>query len=237
MNRDRRQWQAAERHYVRALEIDPDNAEAHQQYAEHLAAVGRQGEAVRSAERGVELDPTSAIRNYILGYILVDLGRYAEAVTAMERVLLLDPGLIRVLPSLSDAYGALGDWDSAERSVRAGLAAAAGMQGEQDPEEQAMRDRMIEAYYGAMRSGDSEALEACCAAIVFPWSYALLGDTDRALDALVVLVANDPGYGNEWQTSLWSPTWDGHRTDPRFVNALRHLNLEGVEPQRAAPGS
>ena len=237
VNRDRRQWQAAERHYVRALEIDPDNAEAHQQYAEHLAAVGRQGEAVRSAERGVELDPTSAIRNFILGYILVDLGRYAEAVTAMERVLLLDPELIRVLPSLSDAYGALGDWESAERSVRAGLAAAARMQGERDPEELALLDRQIEAYYGAMRSRDSEALEACCAAAVFPWSYALLGDTDRALDALVDLVAIDPGYGNEWQTSLWSPMWDGYRTDPRFVNALRHLNLEGVEPQRAAPGS
>jgi len=237
VNRDRRQWQTAERHYVRALEIDPDNAEAHQQYAEHLAAVGRQGEAVRSAERGVELDPTSAIRNFILGYILVDLGRYAEAVTAMERVLLLDPDLIRVLPVLSDAYGALGDWESAERSVRDGLAAAAGMQGERDPEEQAMLDRMIEAYYDAMRSRDSEALEACCAAAVFPWSYALLGDTDRALDALVDLVAIDPGYGNEWQTSLWSPMWDGYRTDPRFVNALRHLNLEGVEPRRASPGS
>ena len=104
-------------------------------------------------------------------------------------------------------------------------------------EEQAMLDRMIEAYYDAMRSRDSEALEACCAAAVFPWSYALLGDTDRALDALVDLVAIDPGYGNEWQTSLWSPMWDGYRTDPRFVEALRHLNLEGVEPRRAPPGS
>jgi len=235
--RDRRQWQAAERHYLRALEIDPDNVEAHQQYAEYLAAIGRQDEAVRSAERGVALDPTSAIRNFILGYILVDLGRYAEAIQPLERAILLDPELLRVLPVLSDAYGALGDWESAERCVRGGLASGIPMEGEPDPEQLALLDQYLEAYYEAIRNRDGAMLEACCADVVGPWTFALLGDTDRALDALVEWVAADPGYGNEWQTSLWSPLWDGHRTDPRFVEALRHMNLEGIELQRATPGS
>jgi TolB-like protein/cytochrome c-type biogenesis protein CcmH/NrfG len=235
--RDRRQWQAAERHYLRALEIDPDNVEAHQQYAEYLAAIGRQDEAVRSAERGVALDPTSAIRNFILGYILVDLGRYAEAIQPLERAILLDPELLRVLPVLSDAYGALGDWESAERSVREGLFSGIPVEGEPDPEQSALLDQYLEAYYEAIRNRDGAMLEACCADVAGPWTFALLGDTDRALDALVEWVAADPGYGNEWQTSLWSPLWDGHRTDPRFVEALRHMNLEGIELQRPTPGS
>jgi len=235
--RDRRQWQAAERHYLRALDIDPDNVEAHQQYAEHLGAVGRQAEAARSAERGVELDPTSAIRNYVLGYILVDQGRNADAIAPLERARELDPKLIRVLPVLSDAYGALGDWDRAERVTRAGLTSAARLQGAMSEVEQAFVDTMITEYYGAMRSADGGALEACCAQTVYPWEYAMIGDMERALDALEKLAEEDPGYGNQWLESLWSPLWDGYRSDPRFVEAQRRVNLEGVEPQRAAPGT
>jgi TolB-like protein/Tfp pilus assembly protein PilF len=235
--RDRRQWQAAERHYLRALEIDPDNVEAHQQYAEHLAAVGRQDEAVRSAERGVELDPTSAIRSYVLGYILVDLGRNADAVAPLERARELDPELLRVLPTLSDAYGALGDWDRAEQTIRDGLATGAQLLGASSAVEQALLDRQMAEYYGAMRSADGRALEACCAEVVYPWEYGLIGDIERALDALEKLAASDPGYGNKWLGSLWSPLWDGYRSDPRFVETLRRVNLEGVEPQRSPTGT
>jgi TolB-like protein/Tfp pilus assembly protein PilF len=235
--RDRRQWQAAERHYLRALEIDPDNVEAHQQYAEHLGAVGRQAEAARSAERGVELDPTSAIRNYVLGYILVDQGRNADAIAPLERAKELDPELLSVLPTLSDAYGALGDWDRAERVNRDGLASAVRLQGAVSESERAFIDKQITEYYGAMRNADGAALEACCARAIYPWEYALIGDIERALDALEKLAAEDPGYGNQWQESLWSPLFDGHRSDPRFVEAQRSVNLEGVEPRRAPPAS
>jgi hypothetical protein len=92
-------------------------------------------------------------------------------------------------------------------------------------------------YYGAMRSADGRALETCCAEVVYPWEYGLIGDIERALDALEKLAASDPGYGNKWLGSLWSPLWDGYRSDPRFVETLRRVNLEGVEPQRSPTGT
>jgi len=235
--RDRRLWQDGEGHYLRALEIDPDDVEAHQQYAELLHSTGRQHEAVRSAERGVELDPTSAVRVYVLGFVLFDRGQYDDAVRALERAAVLDPDLLGVPGSQADAYGAVGDWDRAEHSAREFWAPPSREQGDRSDAERRKREQMITDQFNAMRIGDGEALEACCAEIAYPTSFALIGDMEGALDALSRLADKDRGFGVNWQGSLWSPLWDGYRSDPRFVDFLRQMNLEGVEPQRAAPGT
>ncbi len=235
--RDRREWRAAEAHYLRALEIDPDNAEAHQQYAEYLGAIGRLEEALRSARRSAELDPTSAIRLYVLGYILRDNGRFAEAISAQTRATELDPMLLRAHAGLTDAYAGLGDWDRAETYLlEVGLphyvARFPAVEENRAEIEQEMRS-----YYEAMRAGDADALEACCSDAPDPWSFARIGDMERALDALSGFISEDPGYGTTWQISLWEQIWDGVRSDPRFQDAARYVGLEGVEPHRAPPDS
>ncbi|MCL7990608.1 MAG: tetratricopeptide repeat protein [marine benthic group bacterium] len=233
--RDRWEWGAAETHYLRALEIDPDNAEAHQQYAEHLAQVGRLDEALRSARRSVALDPTAAIRVYVLAYILEINGRFAESIAAYERAIELDPELLRAHFGLINALLALGEIDRAEALERAEIMPRIAAKSGMSDEERAELDGETEAIFAAFRAEDGAALAAAMQPWQDPWLLAMIGDIDRALDALSSYVANAPGYGATWQTNLWTADWDGFRDDPRFREVLTRVNLEGVEPRRAAP--
>ena len=234
--RDRWEWDAAETHYLRALEIDPDNAEAHQQYAEHLAQIGRLDEALRSARRSVALDPTAAIRVFVLAYILEINGRYAESISAYERAIELDPELLRAHFGLINALLALGEVDRAEAHDRAQITPRLAAKTEVPDEARAEMDEEMEAIFAAFRAGDGAELEAAMQlGQTDPWLLAMIGDIDRALDALSSYVANAPGYGATWQTNLWTPDWDGVRDDPRFREVLRRANLENVEPRRAPP--
>jgi len=235
--RDRRQWREAEAHYVRALEIDPDNVEAHQQYAEYLAASGRLDEALRSARRGVALDPTSAIRHVVLGYILFVNGRYDEAITVLERAAELDPTLGRAQFQLSFTQILQGDFDGAESRRLSVLIPLIVERDGLSPEERSAREAQTKPLFEALRNGDGAALEACCPAHARSHLLSAIGEMDRALDALSGEMQADVGFGTALQSWLWSAKWDDVRSDPRFREALRVMNLEGVEPHRSPPGS
>jgi len=57
VHRDRYEWDEAERYFRQALALDPDNAEAHQQYGEWLRKTGRIAASVRAMDRASILDP------------------------------------------------------------------------------------------------------------------------------------------------------------------------------------
>ncbi|MBK5097199.1 MAG: tetratricopeptide repeat protein [Gemmatimonadetes bacterium] len=235
--RDRWQWQAAEAHYVRALEIDPDNVEAHQQYAEYLAASGRLDEALRSARRGVELDPTSAVRVYVLGYILRSNGRYDESISAELRAIELDSTLVRAQFGLIQSYALIGEFDRAEsRGTDVVIPLVAEMDG-LSSEERSTWEAEYRSMFEALGNGDAAALEACCPRQANSYTFSLIGDMDRALDALALEARTSVNFGTFAQSRMWMAHWDDVRSDPRFQEAARIYNLEGVEPHRSPPGS
>ena len=234
--RDRRQWGDAEPHYLRALQIDPDNVEAHQQYAEYLAASGRLDEALRSARRGVDLDPTSAIRLLVLGYILRVNGHSPQAIATLERAVEIDPSLLRAQFNLAGTYVSSGDFDQAERVLLEETFPRLEASGRITSEERATRSEQVRREMAALRGGDIEELEACCAPVSWG-SYLKLGDEEKALDALAADARADVGFRTVRQSGMWVAGWDGLRSDPRFREAARLMNLEGVEPRRAPPGS
>ncbi|MEJ2482534.1 MAG: tetratricopeptide repeat protein [Gemmatimonadota bacterium] len=234
--RDRRQWGDAEPHYLRALQIDPDNVEAHQQYAEYLAASGRLDEALRSARRGVDLDPTSSIRLLVLGYVLRVNGHLPQAIATLERAVEIDPSLLRAQFNLAGTYVSSGDFDQAERVLLEEIFPRLEASGRMTSEERATRSEQVRREMAALRGGDIEELEACCAPVSWG-SYLKLGEEEKALDALAADARADVGFGTVRQSGMWVASWDGLRSDPRFREAARLMNLEGVEPRRAPPGS
>ena len=64
------QWEAAERGFRRAMELDPASATVHQLYACFLVARGRFVEAEREMRRGAELDPLSMVMHSSIGWAL-----------------------------------------------------------------------------------------------------------------------------------------------------------------------
>jgi adenylate cyclase len=234
-HRDRWAWERAETHYIRALEIDPDDVEAHQQYAELLVATGRGEEALRSARRAATLDPTSAIRLNVLGWVLFLNGRPAEAITRLELASAHDPDLSYPYHSLYRVRLALGDVDEAERLWRREFVPRLGF----DEATRAAWDGAGAARFAALRDRDRSGYEACCASFEDATDWMVLGDTVRAIAVLGTLFRDGPRYDVGVLFLLWAPEFDGIRNDPRFrdalSDALAYVGLSGATLRRAPP--
>src|SRR5262249_21076659 len=73
-------WAAAERELKRAIDLNPNSAEAHSIYSRHLSGMGRAEEAIAEANRAQELDPLSLFLSTQRGYLLANARRYDEAI-------------------------------------------------------------------------------------------------------------------------------------------------------------
>ena len=97
-------WAAADREFLRAIELNPNYANAHHWYGEYLSLVGRHNLAIREAERARELDPLSSIINTWVGSRYFFARRYDTAVEQYRNVAELDPGFVPVHLALGQAY-------------------------------------------------------------------------------------------------------------------------------------
>ena len=151
-------WQDAERHFRRAIELDPNNALAHLGLGfEVLLMQGRVDEAIEEARWAVRLDPLSAHTNTEYGRALFWARRYDAAVDQLRIAVALDPGRARpygVLARALFAEGRTGDamnvFDQAVRrgalppgSVNVDLACVAARSGRRDDQVVAMLQRQF----------------------------------------------------------------------------------------------
>jgi eukaryotic-like serine/threonine-protein kinase len=73
-------WPAADREFRRAIELNPNNAEAHSYYSWFLAAMGRKEEALAEAKRSVQVDPFGSLSDFSPGAILVFAHQWEAAI-------------------------------------------------------------------------------------------------------------------------------------------------------------
>ena len=84
-------WPAAESRFKRAIDLNPNCAEAHYPYASYLSALGRHEEAMAEAKRALDLDPLSGITNANMAYVLYAARRYDEAIEHCRKALRIEP--------------------------------------------------------------------------------------------------------------------------------------------------
>ncbi len=84
-------WAGAEREYRRALELNPNGANAHAYYAHLLMVIGRGGEAVEHGKQAIELDPFNALFHGMYAIVLLHQRRFDDAVAAARAALAIDP--------------------------------------------------------------------------------------------------------------------------------------------------
>jgi TolB-like protein/DNA-binding winged helix-turn-helix (wHTH) protein/Flp pilus assembly protein TadD len=84
------EWSDAEREFKQALELGPNDASTHVNYATWLLCQGRIEEAQAWARRGRELDPLT-VTGHDLGWILIQSRRYDEAIRELRSELAVHP--------------------------------------------------------------------------------------------------------------------------------------------------
>ncbi len=84
-------YAGAIKEYERALQLNPNDATAHQWFAnDTLANIGQNEREVAELKRAVELDPLSLIINANLGWAYIHLGRLDEAITQLRKTVEMD---------------------------------------------------------------------------------------------------------------------------------------------------
>jgi DNA-binding winged helix-turn-helix (wHTH) protein/tetratricopeptide (TPR) repeat protein len=212
-------WAGAEEELRRAVSLSPASAEAHQWYALLLGMSGRLGEALEEVARAQELDPLSLTVNTNAGLLLYLRQQYEPEVEQHRRTLELDPDYGPAHWALGLAYAQQGRYDEA---IAAHLKAVELWGGSA-----LFKAVLGRSYALAGRRAEAEAvLRELEAAIgderVSPYHiailYAVLGDTERALQRLVEAAERR----DHWL--VWAkvdPILEPLRADPRFDAVTR----------------
>jgi tetratricopeptide (TPR) repeat protein len=110
-------WKAADEYFLRAIQVDPNNATAQQWLAEAYCYRSRFEECARHLREALTLDPLSPILATARGLPARFSGRYDEAQRNYESVLQTYPSFSFAEYQLGLIASARGDWDTAARHL------------------------------------------------------------------------------------------------------------------------
>ena len=97
-------WEKGEREFLKALEINPNNAYARAYYAHLLMTLQRPDEALSQIQLAIDLDPLNTLIQSLYGGVLLDARDYELAITQAEKVLSAVPNHPIGLAVLSMAH-------------------------------------------------------------------------------------------------------------------------------------
>jgi Tfp pilus assembly protein PilF len=95
-------WAEAEREFRRAIELNPNDSDAHHHYSHLLLALGRPDESRREAEIMRTLDPLAPASWNHMGWLEYELGNFDRAVAAERKALDLDPNYSESRQQIAD---------------------------------------------------------------------------------------------------------------------------------------
>ncbi len=114
-------WDAAERSYRRAIELDPGYSVAHHWYGQLLSILGRHDEAHTEMDAARRCDPLSPTIAAFFSYAAFEAGRYEAAAAAAQDALELDANAPLTYYMLGRAYAKLGDTSNAIVALEKGI--------------------------------------------------------------------------------------------------------------------
>ncbi len=106
-------WNASESEFLKALEINPNHAEAHGLYAQLLYILGRPEEAFKHAELSFKLDPLNLLVKMWYGCNFLYVKRYDETISIYREVVELDPTNFQFYNGISEACHLKGNYEEA----------------------------------------------------------------------------------------------------------------------------
>ena len=218
-----RDWPTAEREYKRAIELNPNYPIAHQWYAVYLMSAGRFDEALARNRRAQELDPLSLPINMTLGWILLNARQYDQSVEQLRKTMEMDRNFVLAHHRLGLVYEQQGKYDEAITEFKQVLSLS--------PGKPLGITALAHAYALSGKRAEAqrtlaELQEMSKRRYVSPASialiYAALGDKDQAFAWLER--ANKERDANLARLKV-DPRFDSLRSDPRFADLMRRVEL------------
>jgi len=209
-------WQNAEREFLRAIELNPNYATVHQEYAEYLTTLGRFDEALQEIKRALELDPLSLFKHAMEGAILNRARKYDNALEKLKRVLDMDPEFGPAIRYLGRSYLGKEMYEEAlalfqKINSPLGIARTYVKIGKIPEAQQILEETIRESEETYIRPSAIAGL------------YFEIGDNEQGFKWL------ERGYQERDNSMAYlkvSPEFDSVRSDPRFINLLKNIGLE-----------
>jgi serine/threonine-protein kinase len=220
-----REWEDAERLYLRAIALNPGYATAHHWYGvDFCANLGRFDQAAAELEIAGQLDPLSAIIREGSAFLHLLRRDYDAAVRAYHELAEFAPSFYKAYTSLGRTYAQQGKYLDAIAMLEKGRTMAGNIPN--------ILGAMGQVYALAGEPGRARdmigkltelAQRTYVPASVYAVVYLGLGEHERALDCL------ERGC-EQRDTPLTAlkvhPIYDPLRAHPRFQNLLKRLRLE-----------
>jgi serine/threonine protein kinase/tetratricopeptide (TPR) repeat protein len=217
-------WSGAEKELARALELDPNDANTHFYYATDLLFTGRLEEAIVEAQRVLQLDPLSVPANRLLDQLFYYARQYDRAIEQARKTLELDPNFVLAYLDLGQAYVEKSMYGEGIAEFEKALAISPGFQ--------AVLAQLGRAYALEGRKAEAQTVldqlnalskQIYVAPRYMAPIYVALGEKDKAFVQL------EKAYKDHSITGSFaklSPSYDPLRSDPRFADLLRRMNLQ-----------
>jgi eukaryotic-like serine/threonine-protein kinase len=210
----------AEKHVLRAIELNPGYSTAHLVYSTLLAGDVRFDEAIEQDRRALELDPFSLIINWNASSTLYLAGRYDMALVQMRRTIEMFPESPLAHGSLLRIYEQKGDYPAALDVLEKFLPEADGGKALAAKVRSAYATSGAAGYWRASldyRLGSPDASPG-----VLAMFYTRLGDHKRAMDYLERAYQEHSG---DMVFIRAEPCYAPLRDEPRFRALVRRIGL------------
>lgn len=217
-------WRRAERHFVKSLELNPNDAEARILYAHLLSNTGRHEQALAEAARAREVNPVSLIVRVLEALFLDYAGQNDAAIANLRAAVELEPNFWLTHHLLAAAYIQKGSYSAAIRSSDeakrlspsqthslvfkgVALANAGDVTGAR------------EILDGLLASSRESYVPPCHIAML----HTALGENEKALGFL------EKAFSEKDVRMAFlkvEPRWNTLRSEPRFQDLIKRINLE-----------
>jgi eukaryotic-like serine/threonine-protein kinase len=217
-------WAESEREFKKSFELDPNISYTHVAYAlAHVSVTGNADTLVRELERAEELEPLSMINNAVLTSAYVQARKYDKALTQGRNAYELDPTFPLTRHWLGMALVENGKYDEAialSRQVApdapfgwVSVVVIGYAYAKQGKRAEALQQISLLNDLGKTRYVRSYYLAGI---------YAALGDKDQAFAELERSFVDRDCYLSRIAVD---PMMDPLRSDPRYKNLLKRMNL------------